>query len=230
MKLIEQYSDYSGNISSKNDYLRYRVGRLKHSFWLKSRKSETTVYVDEYDKHVLDNLQNGPTCYFGSAGYYVEDVVPDLTVIETHPVVKTFYPDAVIVNDRSDIGNLYPDKFNNFVVMNNRSDLWATLYPNDLDIPCLQSYFIEYKRAMKPGCKFFYSFRDTQIPAWNRLSVDHYAYFYNFAQDCMQIGLKLLWHDIQFAEKHAQSDGSYDMLENPDSTNGNIKFIFEKKF
>ena len=230
MKLIEQYDDYSIRVDDKTSYLRYRVGKLKHSFWLKSRKSATTVYVDEYDKHVLDNLQPGSTCYFGSAGYYVEDIVSDLTVIEKHSIVKKFYPKAIIVKHRSEIGSLYPNKFDNFVVMNNRSDLWATLYPNDLDIPCLQSYFVEYKKAMKTGCKFFYSFRDTQIPCWNRLSNDHYDYFYNFGLSCEKIGLELLWHDIQFAEKNKQPDGSYDILENPDSTNGNIKFIFEKKF
>ena len=112
-------------------------------------------------------------------------------------------------------------------MINNRSDLWTTLYPNDEGIPCLQSYFIEYKKAMKPGCKFFYSFRDTQIPGWNRLSIDHYEYFYKFAIDCKDIGLNLQWHDIQFANKIQRDDGSYDIMENPDSTNGNIKLMFE---
>ena len=53
MKLIEQYSDYSmssdNNVDDKKSYLRYRVGRLKHGFWLKSRKSATTVYVEVQD-------------------------------------------------------------------------------------------------------------------------------------------------------------------------------------
>jgi len=233
MKLIENFSDYDmaytdNTISNKHNYIRYRIGRLKHNFWLKSRKSATTVYIDEYDNYVVKNLQSGSTCYFGSAGYYVEDIVSDLTVIETHPIVKEFYPDAIIIKERSEIGIHYPNKFDNFVVMNNRSDLWATLYQNDEGIPCLQSYFIEYIKAMNLGCKFFYSFRDTQIPCWNRLNTDHYSYFYNFGLACKKIGLKLIWHDIQFAEKNKQPDGSYDMLENPDSTNGNIKFIFER--
>jgi len=41
--------------------------------------------------------------------------------------------------------------------------------------------------------------------------------------------LNLLWHDIKFAEKTKDGVGNYDIMENPDTTNGNIKFVFEYK-
>ncbi len=231
-KLIECFDDYN-MISSdsyeinKHNYLRYRIGRLKHEFWLKTRKSKDKIYIDEYDQFIIKNIQSGNTCFFGSAGYYLDDAIQNLTVIEQHPIVKAFFPKAIIVKDRNEIGKLYPSYFDNFVVVNNRADLWATLYYNDLGIPCLQTYFKNYMQAMKIGCKFFYSFRDTQIPNWNRFSQDHYDYFYNFALDCKELGLELLWHDIQFASKQKDNNGDYDILENPDTTNGNIKLLFE---
>jgi len=223
MKLIEHFDDYkmTPSNSQKHDYLRYRMGRLKHNYWLKSRKSSDTVYIDEYDKFIIDNLNPGKTCYFGSAGYYVEDIVQDLTVIEMHKIVKTFYPRAVIVQNRTEIGYLFPNTFDNFVVVNNRADMWSTLYPNADGIPSITEHFNYYIKSMRPGCNFFYSFRDTQIPNWNRIKVNHYDYFYNFAKDCKDIGLNLQWHSIQF------HNGSCSMVENPDTTNGNIKFLFK---
>ena len=36
-------------------------------------------------------------------------------------------------------------------------------------------------------------------------------------------------NDIKFAEKIKDGAGNYDIMENPDTTNGNIKFVFEYK-
>ena len=81
---------------------------------------------------------------------------------------------------------------------------------------------------MKPGCLFFYSFRDTQIINWNRLNTDHNNYFLNFAKHIeKKYSLNLIWHDIKFAEKNKDGSGDYNILENPDTTNGNIKYVFE---
>ena len=41
--------------------------------------------------------------------------------------------------------------------------------------------------------------------------------------------LKLVWHDINFARKMPDHNGYYDQLENPDTTNGNLKFWFVYK-
>lgn len=239
MKLIEHFYDYdmiSTDISviNKHNYIRYRLGRLKHNFWLKSRKSKDTIYIDEYDNFIIKNLKPGKTCYFGSSGYYLDGAVNNLTVIEQHPIVKAFYPDAIIVQHRSEIGKLYPNTFDNFAVVNNRADIWTSLYDTtnagfDLDKPSVEDHVRHYIKSMKDGCIFFYSFRDTQIVNWNRISIDHYDYFYNFALYLKKYDLNLLWHDIQFAQKKEQPNGSYDILENPDTTNGNIKYIFQYK-
>jgi hypothetical protein len=226
-KLIESFDDYpmvsDCDAKDRHNYIRYRLGRLKHEFWLKNRKSKTEIIVDSYDWFILNNLKPGNTCMFGSAGYYVDQLVENLTVVEQWSVVKGFYPNAVIIKDRKDFGQLYPDTFDNFVVINNRGEHWSGR-------DGLISHIGNYVKSMRPGCVFFYSFRDTQIDSWNRLTVDHYDYFYEIAEIVKQkYGLNLLWHDIQFAHKELlpPNFNEYDIFENPDTTNGNIKFVFQ---
>ena len=207
--------------TDRHNYIRYRLGRLKHQMWLNNRKRDH-ITIDTYDKFIIDNLQEGKTCLFGSAGYYLEDLVKDLTVIEQWPIVKKFYPKAQIIEHRNEIGRLYEKTFDNFVVVNHRNDLWV-------DLDDLEQHFKDYSVAMKPGCLFFYSFRDTQI-LFNRFKHNHYDFFLNFAKRLEKsLGLHLLWHDIKFAVKIKDGEGNYDIMENPDTTNGNIKYVFEYK-
>jgi len=43
------------------------------------------------------------------------------------------------------------------------------------------------------------------------------------------LGLELVWHSVDFTKKLPDSNGYYDQLENPDTTNGNLKFWFVYK-
>jgi hypothetical protein len=220
-KLIEHFTDYHMIDTNKHNYTRYRMGRLKHELWLKNRKNKNEIVIDEYDKFIIDRLQKGKTCIFGSAGYYLEDLIPDLTVIEQWPIVKTFYPKAQIINDRSEIAKINGRIFDNFIVINNRGDIWC-------ELSVVENHISKYVKAMKPGCLFFYSFRDTQIVDWNRLTIDHKIYFENFANYIEKTySLKLLWKDIKFVTKTKDGNDNYDIFENPDTTNGNIKFLFQ---
>ena len=218
MKIVEEFTNLKMRNDDKHNYIRYRLGRLKHQFWLVNRKNKNEIIIDEYDNFIINNLKKGKTCIFGSAGYYLDDIIEDLTVIEQHSIVKKFYPQAHIVSNRLDISKI--DKFDNFIVNNNRGDMWKTLEE-------LKVLIEEYTHSMNKGCLFFYSFRDTQIPVWNRLKLNHYDYFYNWAVNLSDIGLNLIWHDIKFATKIPNKNGEYDGLENPDTTNGNLKFIFQ---
>ena len=220
-KLIEHFTDYPMIDTNQHNYRRYRMGRLKHELWLKNRKNKNEIVIDEYDKFIIDKLQEGKTCIFGSAGYYLEELIPNLTVIEQWPIVKTFYPKAQIINDRSEIAKINGRIFDNIIVVNNRGDIWC-------ELSVVENHISKYVKAMKPGCLFFYSFRDTQIVDWNRLTIDHKVYFETFAKHIEKTyNLKLLWKDIKFITKIKDGNGNYDILENPDTTNGNIKFLFQ---
>lgn len=219
MKLVEQLLIQEHKQDFKTRYLKYRFGRLKHELWLRNRKNLTKV-IDQYDATILKNCQLGNTAFFSSAGYYLKDIWPDIDSIEMYSVVKEFFPEIVLVSDRKQLAHL-PKKYDNFAVVNNRSDHWVNLDGLTAHLKC-------YTQALNPGARVFYSFRDTQIQ-FNRLTVNHCDYFLSWAHSLAQLELELVWHDIQFAVKQKDGLGNYDGLENPDTTNGNLKFWFVYK-
>jgi|SRR6056300_1164229 len=223
MKLIDSIRD---NPAVKKDwktqYRRYRAGRLKHQYWLWNRKSADQYMIDEYDYKILKNCQAGNTLFFNSSGYYLKDIFNEIIVAEQFPVVATFYPEAYICKDREDLPNVLPMKVDNFALVNSRNELWT-------DVDGLTEYLSLYTRVMNPGCRVFYSFRDTQIFV-NRMTTDLEAHFFNWACSLEQkLDLKLSWHDIDFKKKLPDANGEYDLSENPDTTNGNLKFWFVYK-
>jgi len=218
-KIIEFFDQASIRTDWKTQYIRYRLGRLKHQYWLWNRKNPTQAIIDDYDHAIMKNCQLGKTVFFASAGYYIRDIFPDVEVVEMHPVVKTFYPDAYICTDRSMLSSVLPFKADNFVVVNNRAEMWCT-------VDGITDHFSNYIKVMNPGCRLFYSFRDTQMHV-NRLTTDLESHFLDWARSLQQsIGLQLVWHSIDFSKKTPDHNGYYDQLENPDTTNGNLKFWF----
>jgi len=217
MKLIEQIYTDEHKTDFKTRYIKYRSGRLKHQYWLWNRKRSIKV-VDEYDAKILKNCQKGKTAFFSSAGHYLKDIWPHIDSIEMHPVVKEFYPTVILATSREELHLAIPNKYDNFAVVNNRGDHWV-------GIDGLRQHLLNYTRVLNPGARLFYSFRDTQIQ-YNRLTVDSIKYFTSWANSLEDIGLTLVWSDINFQTKVKDQLGNYDAHENPDTTNGNIKFWF----
>jgi hypothetical protein len=219
-KLIEFFDQQPMRDDWKTQYLRYRLGRLKHQYWLWNRKNPSQALIDEYDYAILRNCQPGRTVFFASAGYYLKDIWPEIESVEMHPVVKTFYPNVHVCAQREQLKTL-PWRADNFAVVNNRADHWVT-------VDGLTSHLEHYCQLMNPGCRVFYSFRDTQIHV-NRLTTDMELLFLSWAQGLESIGLQLVWHSIAGDRKLPDQNGYYDQLENPDTTNGNLKFWFVYK-
>jgi len=221
-KLLEFFEEQPIKSDWRTQYIRYRLGRLKHQYWLWNRKNSDKALIDEYDYAILENCQPGTTVFFASSGYYLKDIYPEIEVVEMHPVVKTFYPSVHICSDRDDLESL-PIRADNFAVVNNRGDIWTEAYN-------IAKYCKQYTKIMNPGCRFFYSFRDTQVSDINRLTINLEDYFLDWAHNVAKDNdMQLVWHNINFRKKQAQPDGSYDALENPDTTNGNLKFWFVYK-
>lgn len=219
-KLIEFYDQSTVRTDWRTQYIRYRLGRLKHQYWLDNRKNPDLAKVDQYDYRILQNCQPGHTVFFSSSGYYLRDIWPEITVVEMFPVVKTFYPDVIICEQRDQIAEALSSPADNFAVVNNRADIWT-------EIDNVTNHCRHYTRAMRAGCRFFYSFRDTQIVGMNRLKIDMERYFLDWANSLeAELELKLVWADINFRRKQPDHVGEYDVMENPDTTNGNLKFMF----
>lgn len=221
MRLIEQIYPQEHNSNFRTRYTKYRAGRLKHQYWLWNRKHEDKK-IDSYDAAILANCQPGRTAFFGSAGHYLKDIWSDIDSIELHHVVKEFYQDAIIVTDRQHLAQHIPYRYDNFAVVNNRADHWV-------GVDGLTDHIKNYCSVLNPGARFFYSFRDTQIH-YHRLKVNAEKYFLDWALSLADLSdLRLVWHDIQFRKKHKDGAGHYDYYENPDATNGNLKFWFVYK-
>lgn len=219
-KILEFFNQSSIKSDWKTLYIRYRLGRLKHQYWLWNRKRKKDFLVDSHDYFILKNCQPGATAFFASSGYYLKDIWPEITVIEMHPVVKSFYPDVVICQERSELSKTCAEKFDNFAVVNNRGDIWT-------ELENITDHCEFYTKVMKPGCRFFYSFRDTQIVGMNRLTEDMSQYFLDWALSLKKLlNLELVWYNIDFKKKQPDGAGNYDIMENPDTTNGNLKFAF----
>lgn len=212
MKLVEQIYPDEHKTDFKTQYIKYRAGRIKHQYWLWNRK-RTNKVIDEYDAKILKNCQPGTTAFFASAGYYLKDIWPHIDSIEMHPVVKTFCASVLYVESRQKLASQVPCHYDNFAVVNNRGDLWVS-------VDGLTQHLQDYTQILAPGARLFYSFRDTQIHV-NRLTTDLHTHFLNWAQSLGQLGLTLVWHDIQLPKRDCS-----DLRENPDTTNGNIKFWF----
>jgi len=217
MKLVEQIYQDEHNNDFRTRYLKYRAGRLKHQYWLWNRKRSCPV-IDEYDAKILKNCKTGSIAFFSSAGYYLKEIWPHIDSIETHSVVKEFYPSVILANTRDELPLVVPNKYDNFAVVNNRGDHWVNLEG-------LKQQLVLYTQVLNPGARLFYSFRDTQIH-YNRLTVNSVEYFTSWAQGLSDIGLTLVWSDVIFKKKIKDGAGHYDGHENPDTTNGNIKFWF----
>lgn len=218
---VENFNQATFKTDWRTQYIKYRAGRLKHQLWLRNRKNPNDAVVDSYDYRILQNCQPGTTAFYGSAGHYLRDIFPTIETIEMYPVVKTFYPDVHICTDRSKLAEVIPFRCDNFAVVNNRADHWVT--PDGLT-----THFVNYAGIMNPGCRVFYSFRDTQIQI-NRLIGSMTETFLEWAHGLSEIGFTLVWHDINFKPKQPDANGYYDQLENPDTTNGNLKFWFVYK-
>jgi len=220
MRLVEQLynSDHQQNFRTR--YVKYRAGRLKHQYWLWNRKQKIKQ-VDSYDTMILRNCKPGTTAFFASSGYYLRDIWPQIDSIEMHSIVKEFYPQAIYVPSRRDLYQNVPTMYDNFAVVNNRGDHWVT-------VDGLTDHIINYCSVLNPGARLFYSFRDTQIH-YHRLAVDAEDFFLSWACSLARYDLELVWHEIDFRKKVKDGQGNYDALENPDTTNGNIKFWFVYK-
>ena len=217
MKLVEQIYFDEHKTDFRTNYIKYRAGRLKHQYWLWNRKRSNKV-IDEYDAKILKNCKPGSIAFFASAGYYLKEIWPQIDSLEIHPMVKTFCPNAIIAPTRQDLPSVVPYKYDNFAVVNNRSDHWV-------DVNGLTQHITAYTQVLNPGARLFYSFRDTQIH-YNRLKVNAEEHFKSWAQSLESIGLNLVWADVVFKEKIKDGAGNYDAFENPDTVIGNIKFWF----
>lgn len=153
-KIIGRYNDATLKESFIQQYRVWKFGKPKHNYYMCNRKS-TELIFDLYDKYILDNISPGKTIIYDSAGYYLDEVIDDLTIVEIKPIAKKLYPKVII-----DIGpesvEQYYHQADNFIVNNTIQLRWKTFED-------YTAYWKFQTRFFKPGAQIFFSFRDIFI-------------------------------------------------------------------
>jgi hypothetical protein len=212
-KVIDCYGDATMFQSFTQDYRIWKFGKPKHTYYMRNRKSDTLVF-DMYDQYILENLQQGHTVIYDSAGYYLDSVVPDLKIIELRPIAQQIYPKVILDTGPQSVEHLY-NTADNFIVNNTIQLRWRTF--DDYT-----AYWKNQTRFLRPGAQIFFSFRDIFI-FHNRLKYNFSDLLHDWLEQLTQYGFKLnrLQHDLI-----AIDDSITDLASLPeisDMINGNIK-------
>ena len=160
-KLIDSYEDATFIPSFRNLYQSYRAGHPKHRYWLANRK-QAIAKLDLYDQYILENLNPGKTLAYDISGYYLNNFIRDLVIVEKDPVVLTWAPECILESDQLSLDALH-GTIDNLIVINIVDLRWKNI-----------EYWTEWwlKKAVyfKPGCQIMFSFRENRLLR-NRLKI-----------------------------------------------------------
>lgn len=153
-KIIGRYNDATLNGSFTQRYRLWKFGKPKHNYYMRNRKSDVLIF-DQYDKYIIENLKPGKTVIYDSAGYYLDEVVDDLVMVELNPVAQKIYPTVLLDTGPESVKQHY-HQADNFIVNNTIQLRWKTF--DDYT-----AYWKFQTRFFKPGTQIFFSFRDIFI-------------------------------------------------------------------
>ena len=212
-KIIGRYNDATLKGSFTQQYRVWKFGKPKHNYYMRNRKS-TELIFDLYDKYILDNLNPGKTIIYDSAGYYLDEVVDDLTIVELNPTAQKIYPKVILDTGPESVDQHYYQA-DNFIVINTIQLRWKTFED-------YTTYWKLQTRFLKPGAQIFFSFRD--------IFVFHNRLKYHFSE------LLIDWLDIMKSHGFVLSNLDHQLIpiddsitdishlpEITDMVNGNIK-------
>lgn len=150
-KVIDCYADGPWVNSYRNNYTKWKFGKPKHRYYVNNRRAQTKKF-DHWDQYIIEQCCPGHTIVWDSAGYYLDGVIDDLTVVDLEPVVLSWYPKAKIYTSENAVQDLYTSA-DNFVINNTVRLRWRTFdYYTD--------FWKHTTRFFRPGCQVFFSFRD----------------------------------------------------------------------
>ena len=138
----------------RNQYMRYRAGHPKHRYYLLNRKRDVAC-LDLWDQYILDNLKPGKTIAWDASGYYLEDFVKDLVVVEKYPIVLDWAPDCIIDTDTNSMSQLH-NSADNLIFVNINELRWK-------NIEYWTNWWVKKSVYLKPNAQVFFSFRENRL-------------------------------------------------------------------
>lgn len=216
-KLIDNYSDATFVQTFRNQYIKYRAGHPKHRYYLLNRHKDDAV-LDLYDQYILENLKSGKTMAYDISGYYLEDFVDDLVVVEETPLVLTWAPSCVLTTDSvamdSLIGNI-----DNLIMLNPKDLRWTS-------IDQWTEWWLEKAQYLKSNAQIFFSFRENRLLR-NRLKVKFSTLMATWLQTMKAHGFKLKYYDYEACQVNDSIINYKQVPEISDPVNGNLKIHWE---
>lgn len=221
-KVISSYYDAEARTNFRKLYHQWCMSKPKHAYYVKNRKkANNNLVFDEYDHYILGNLKTGKTLIYDSAGYYLDQVIDDLVVVELNPIVSKWYPSAIISDINDPLVSLHKSA-DNFIINNTIKLRWKTF----------DEYTVIWQnlaKFLKPDANIFFSFRDIFI-FHNRLKYN----FSDLLNDWLIIMESYGFELINLNHELISIDNSMTEYQNlpeiSDMNNGNIKIHWKYKF
>lgn len=212
-KVIGRYGEAKFRETYQNYYRKWKFGKPKHTYYVRNRRAQHKI-LDTYDEYILSNLGPGKTITYDAAGYYLDGIVDNLTVIELQAIVRSWYPQAYIDTGPESVLDLY-NQADNFIVINTIRLRWKTFDE-------YTEYWKTQRRFLKPGAQIFFSFRDIFI-FHNRLKYNFSDLLQEWIKSMEQHGFYLtrLKHDLIKIDDSMTDLNALPEIE--DMVNGNIK-------
>ena len=216
-KVIDRYSDATFVDTYRNRYTRWKFGKPKHNYYVRNRRSDEKI-LDLYDKYLIENVVPGQTIAFDCAGYYLDEFIDNLTVVDLDSIVLSWFPSAKIYTNEDAVRDLY-NTADNFIVNNTIRLRWKTFEEH-------ANFWKESRKFLKDGCNIFFSYRDIFI-FHNRLKYNFSDLLSDWLKDMEQYGFYVKQYTYDPIDVTADMTELERIPEIKDMINGNVKIHWE---
>jgi hypothetical protein len=216
-KIINNYVDATFVPTWRNRYMRYRAGHPKHRYYLENRK-RYIAKLDLWDQYILANIKPGKTIAWDVSGYYLQDFIKDLVVVEKSPIVLDWAPKCVMDFDENQMIPLFGSA-DNLIIININELRWK-------DIDYWTLWWCRRAVYLRPGAQIFFSFRENRLLR-NRLKEKFSDIMDTWLVTMAQHGFTVKHYEYQPCPIDANVTDHRSAPEISDTVNGNLKIHWE---
>lgn len=200
--------------SARTRYLGWQHSRVKWPLYLKNKHNAYEKKINMWDKIIIQHLLPGPTVAWDCGGLYLEGLIDDLYVVETHTCPEWISPKINIVDPAVDSQLRALGARNLICIQNNTLKYNHSIY----DFLVRAGWSNQgWKPALLPWmdqtCRIFLSISDFML-YYNRLKYTKHEFVKQQTDQLEAQGFTIDFCAIQNSESHM--------------INGNIKLILSR--
>jgi hypothetical protein len=197
--------------------MRYRAGHPKHRYYLENRK-RYIAKLDHWDQYMLEHIKPGKTIAWDVSGYYLQDFVKDLVVVEKYPIVLDWAPNCVMDYDENQMIPLLGSA-DNLIIININELRWK-------NIDYWTHWWCRRTVYLRPGAQIFFSFRENRLLR-NRLKEKFSDIMDSWLPQMETHGFKLKYYNFEAPNISTDITDHRSAPEITDAVNGNLKIHWE---